>query len=148
MKKPRIAILGATGVVGREITKITEELDVEFESIKFLSSAKSAGSKVNFKGKEYTVEEATPDVFENVDIELAEKGYPLVPKRWGDTTVATVAYGYGISVSPLHVISAYSAVINGGIYHSPSILKNSPKAQNGHRVISFSTSSMVLASET
>ncbi|MBQ7284821.1 MAG: penicillin-binding protein 2 [Alphaproteobacteria bacterium] len=78
--------------------------------------------------------------FENVDIELAEKGYPLVPKRWGDTTVATVAYGYGISVSPLHVISAYSAVINGGIYHSPSILKNSPKAQNGHRVISFSTS--------
>ena len=31
MRKPRIAILGATGVVGREITKITEELNVEFE---------------------------------------------------------------------------------------------------------------------
>ena len=40
MKKARIAILGATGVVGREITKITEELGVEFESIKFLSSEK------------------------------------------------------------------------------------------------------------
>ena len=54
MRKPNIAILGATGVVGREITKITEELGVEFETIKFLSSAKSAGTKLTFKGKEYT----------------------------------------------------------------------------------------------
>lgn len=78
--------------------------------------------------------------FENVDIELAEKGRPLVPKRWSESTIATVAYGYGISVSPLHVISAYSAVINGGVYHSPSLIKDSPKAKNGHRVVSFSTS--------
>lgn len=74
MKKPNIAILGATGVVGREITKITEELNVEFESIKFLSSARSAGSKILFKGKEYTVEEATPEVFDNVDIVMASAG--------------------------------------------------------------------------
>ena len=39
MRKPQIAILGATGVVGREITKITEELGIEYKSIKFLSSA-------------------------------------------------------------------------------------------------------------
>ena len=58
MKKPRIAILGATGVVGREITKISEELNVEYESIRFFSSKKSAGSKLTFKGQEYTVEEA------------------------------------------------------------------------------------------
>ena len=51
MRKPRIAILGATGVVGREITKITDELGVEFESIKFLSSAKSAGTSSNFRIK-------------------------------------------------------------------------------------------------
>ena len=57
MRKPRIAVLGATGVVGREILKITEELGVEFESIRFLSSAKSAGSKLCFKGKEYTPDE-------------------------------------------------------------------------------------------
>ena len=71
MKKPRIAILGATGVVGREILKITEELGVEYESIRFLSSAKSAGSKLIFKGKEYTVEEAKPEIFDNVDIVMA-----------------------------------------------------------------------------
>ncbi|MBE7702684.1 MAG: aspartate-semialdehyde dehydrogenase [Cyanobacteria bacterium SIG28] len=74
MRKPNIAILGATGVVGREITKITEELNVEFESIKFLSSAKSAGTKITFKGKEYTVEEATPEVFEGIDIVMASAG--------------------------------------------------------------------------
>ena len=50
MRKPHIAILGATGVVGREITKITEELGVEYETIKFLSSAKSAGSKIMLMG--------------------------------------------------------------------------------------------------
>ena len=51
MRKPNIAILGATGVVGREITKIVDELKIEFNSIKFLSSAKSAGSEIEFQGK-------------------------------------------------------------------------------------------------
>ena len=50
MRKPRIAILGATGVVGREITKITEELNVEFESIRFLSSARSV-QKLHLRAK-------------------------------------------------------------------------------------------------
>ncbi len=90
MKKPRIAILGATGVVGREITKITEELNIEFETIKFLSSARSAGSKITFKNKEYTVEEASPEVFDNVDIVMASAGgstsqkfAPEIVKRGG-----------------------------------------------------------------
>ena len=74
MKKPRIAVLGATGVVGREILKITDELGVEFESIRFLSSAKSAGSTLNFKGKDYTVEEAVPEIFDDVDIVMASAG--------------------------------------------------------------------------
>ena len=39
-EKANIAVLGATGVVGREITKIIDELKVDFNTIKFLSSAK------------------------------------------------------------------------------------------------------------
>ena len=74
MKKPNIAILGATGVVGREITKITDELGIEFNTIKFLSSAKSAGTKLTFQGKEYTLEEATPDSFDGIDIVMASAG--------------------------------------------------------------------------
>ena len=74
MKKPNIAVLGATGVVGREITKIIEENNVPFNEIKFLASKKSAGNKMTFKGKEYTIIEATPEAFEGVNIVLASAG--------------------------------------------------------------------------
>ena len=90
MQKPNIAVLGATGVVGREILKIAQELDVQFNEIKFLSSAKSAGSKIEFKGKTYTVEEATPEAFDGVDIVMASAGgstsqkfAPEIVKRGG-----------------------------------------------------------------
>ncbi|MDD3237774.1 MAG: aspartate-semialdehyde dehydrogenase [Candidatus Gastranaerophilales bacterium] len=74
MKKPVIAVLGATGVVGREILSILEENNVEFIDIKFLASSKSAGKKITFKNKEYTIIEATPDAFEGVNIVLASAG--------------------------------------------------------------------------
>lgn len=87
---PNIAILGATGVVGREITKILNELNVPYNSIKFLSSAKSAGTKLEFQGKEYTVEEAKPESFDGVNIVLASAGgstsqkfAPEIVKRGG-----------------------------------------------------------------
>ena len=90
MRKPNIAILGATGVVGREITKIIDELKIDFNEIKFLSSAKSAGTKLEFQGKTYTVEEATPESFDGVNIVLASAGgstsqkfAPEIVKRGG-----------------------------------------------------------------
>ena len=90
MRKPNIAILGATGVVGREITKIIDELKIDFNEIKFLSSAKSAGSKIEFQGKAYTVEEAKPESFDGVNIVLASAGgttsklfAPEIVKRGG-----------------------------------------------------------------
>jgi aspartate-semialdehyde dehydrogenase len=88
--KPNIAILGATGVVGREITKIIDELKIEFNTIKFLSSAKSAGSKLTFQGREYIVEEAKPESFDGINIVLASAGggtskmfAPEIVKRGG-----------------------------------------------------------------
>ena len=90
MSKPNIAILGATGVVGREITKIVDELKIDFNEIKFLSSAKSAGTELEFQGKTYTVEEAKPESFDNVNIVLASAGAstsklfaPEIVKRGG-----------------------------------------------------------------
>ena len=90
MNKPNIAILGATGVVGREITKIVDELQIQFNEIKFLSSAKSAGSTLEFQGKTYTVEEAKPESFDSINIVLASAGAstsklfaPEIVKRGG-----------------------------------------------------------------
>ncbi|OGI02532.1 MAG: aspartate-semialdehyde dehydrogenase [Candidatus Melainabacteria bacterium GWF2_37_15] len=74
MSNPNIAILGATGVVGQEILKILEERNFLFNNIKFLASARSAGKEIEFKGKKYTIEEATPKAFEGVDIVLASAG--------------------------------------------------------------------------
>ena len=71
---PNIAVLGATGVVGREILNILEENKVEYNSIKFLASARSAGSTIEFKGEKHTVIEATPEAFEGVNICLASAG--------------------------------------------------------------------------
>jgi aspartate-semialdehyde dehydrogenase len=74
MKKPSIAILGATGVVGQKIRDILEERDFQFSNIKFLASAKSAGKSIKFKGKTYKVEEATPEAFDGVNIVLSSAG--------------------------------------------------------------------------
>ena len=74
MKKPHLAVLGATGVVGREILSILKENNVPYESIKFLASSKSAGKQLEFKGENHTVIEATPEAFEGVNIVLASAG--------------------------------------------------------------------------
>ncbi len=64
----KIAVVGATGLVGQEILKVIEEREVHFEELLLVASARSAGKKINFKGKEYTVigleeaVEAAPDI--------------------------------------------------------------------------------------
>ena len=71
---PNIAVLGATGVVGREILNILEENDVKYNSIKFLASSRSASSVIDFKGEKHTVIETNDDIFDNIDICLASAG--------------------------------------------------------------------------
>lgn len=74
MNRPNIAVLGATGVVGREILKVIEEIALPYNEIKLLSSARSAGTQMEFKGEMLTVEEATPESFVGVNIVLASAG--------------------------------------------------------------------------
>ena len=51
----RIAVVGATGLVGGEILEVMEERNVQFDELYLVASARSAGSKKTFKGKEYTL---------------------------------------------------------------------------------------------
>ncbi|GAA0221297.1 aspartate-semialdehyde dehydrogenase [Metaclostridioides mangenotii] len=71
MKKVNLAIVGATGMVGRTFLKVLEERNFPIDNLFLFSSAKSAGSKVNYAGKEYTVEELTQDSFTNRGIQIA-----------------------------------------------------------------------------
>ena len=70
MKNCNIAILGATGAVGREMLNVLEEYDIPVSRLKLLSSARSAGSKIPFRGEDLTVEEATDASFEGMDFVL------------------------------------------------------------------------------
>ena len=74
MKKVNLAIVGVTGAVGQEFLKLIEERNFPFESLKMLASSRSAGKKINFMGKEYTVEETTENSFDGVDIALFAGG--------------------------------------------------------------------------
>ena len=75
------------------------------------------------------------------DIELFELGTPLPPRHWGEIETMTVAYGHGMSVSPLHLATATAAIINGGILHRPTLVKiRDGVVPDGKRVISPETS--------
>ncbi len=69
-----LAVAGVTGAVGQEFLSILEQRDFPFDSFKALASIRSAGKKIEFKGKEYIVEELTKDSFEGIDIVLFSAG--------------------------------------------------------------------------
>ncbi|MFE5319545.1 aspartate-semialdehyde dehydrogenase [Paenibacillus sp. NPDC056579] len=69
-----VAVVGATGAVGEQIIRLLDERNFPIQQLKLLSSARSAGTKLQFKGQEITVEEATADSFRGVDIALFSAG--------------------------------------------------------------------------
>jgi len=69
-----VAIAGVTGAVGQEFLSIIEERDFPFDSLKVLASSRSAGKTIQFKGKEYIVEQLTEKSFDRVDIALFSAG--------------------------------------------------------------------------
>ena len=70
MKRYRIAILGASGAVGREMLKVLEERSLPIASLKLLASRRSAGKTLLFQGQPLTIEEADEHSFDDVDIVL------------------------------------------------------------------------------
>ncbi|MBM7694652.1 aspartate-semialdehyde dehydrogenase [Peribacillus deserti] len=69
-----IAVVGATGAVGQQMLRTLESRNFPIKNLTLLSSARSAGTKVTFKGEEYVVQEAAPDSFEGIDIALFSAG--------------------------------------------------------------------------
>ena len=70
MRACKVAVLGATGAVGREMLKVLEEYDIPISELRCLSSANSAGKTVQFKGRDYVLQEATEQSFEGMDFVL------------------------------------------------------------------------------
>jgi cell division protein FtsI (penicillin-binding protein 3) len=76
-------------------------------------------------------------------IELSAKGKPIWPTgNWSRVTNMTVGFGHGLSVTPLHLASAYAAMVNGGIWRPSTLMKLDPAdVPRGRRVFKESTSS-------
>ena len=74
MNKYRVAIVGATGLVGQEFIKVLEQRNFPMASILLLASDRSAGKKLFVNHREIEVEETTPESFKKVDIALFSAG--------------------------------------------------------------------------
>lgn len=83
-KPVNVAILGATGRVGQELISVLEERDFPVDRFVPLASARSANSKVRFKGEEYDVVEVSEETFKGIDIVLASAG-ASVSEKWVKT---------------------------------------------------------------
>ncbi len=74
MKEYNVAVVGATGEVGKTMREILEERNFPVKNIKLLASERSAGTEVEFKGEKVVVEKLTKDSFKGVDIALFSAG--------------------------------------------------------------------------
>ncbi len=71
MRKYNIAVVGATGAVGEEIFRVLEEVDFPVGDVLPLSSARSAGMEIEFKGEKYKVKELTESTFQEYEVDIA-----------------------------------------------------------------------------
>jgi len=93
MKKANIAVVGATGMVGRTFLKVLEDRDFPYENLYLFASARSVGKELTCKGKTYKVEELTETSFDrDIDIALFSAG--------GETSkrFAPIAAAKGVTV--------------------------------------------------
>lgn len=78
-----------------------------------------------------------------VPIALSERAAPLVPSPWRDINTITASYGHGISVTPLHLVRAFSGIVNGGALPALHVVKGEHDEMRP-RIVSEETSERML----
>lgn len=58
-----------------------------------------------------------------VSCELAETQHPIYPRHWTEASAMTISFGHGIALSPLHLITVMSGILNDGILNMPTLIK-------------------------
>ena len=128
MKQYRVAILGATGAVGQEMMKVLEEQNFPVSELKLLASSRSAGKTLYFQGKPITIEEATEESFDNIDIvlgaaenDIAKRFLPAAAKKGAVVIDNSSAYRLDPNV-PLVVpeVNPQDAFAHHGIIANPN----------------------------
>ena len=127
-KKYNVAVLGATGMVGKVMMKVLEERKFPIDRFLPLASSRTAGTKVTFRGKKYTVMEAKPASFEGIDIGLFSAGakisQDLAPEavKRGAVVIDNTSYFRMDPGVPLVVpeVNAYDLKWHKGIIANPN----------------------------
>ena len=73
-KEYRVAVVGATGAVGRAMRSILAERDFPVKQLVALATAKSAGMRLDYQGDEVICQELTPESFKGIDLALFSAG--------------------------------------------------------------------------
>ncbi len=80
------------------------------------------------------------------EVELPEVATPIVPSPWRDINTMTIGYGLGVAVTPLQLAAAVAAIVNGGVFHPPTVIRRAPDDPGlGRRVIAGRTSQWMRA---
>jgi len=87
MTEPNVAILGATGVVGRAMIEVLEQREFPMSKLTLLASPRSAGTKLTFRGEPIEVQAVSEELFEGVDIALFSAGSGT-SKEWAPKAAA------------------------------------------------------------
>ena len=83
-------------------------------------------------------------LLDRAPIELTESAAPVVPRNWGDSTLASLSFGYGIMPTPVQLAAAMGSLLNGGEYVPLSLRKGGAVGAERRRVVSERTSLVML----
>lgn len=72
---------------------------------------------------------------DRASIELPERGHPIVPRHWRDVNTMTISYGYGIAISPLHLLNSVASVVGDGCRKQATLIKGAQSEQPCDRVV-------------
>jgi len=102
-----------------------------------IASAKMAADIVGPEGQKQFFDKI--GFLKPLNTQLPEVAGPLWPRQWARISAMTIAFGHGLSVTPLHLATGSSAMINGGMLYMPSFVKRNGPPE-GRRVIKKETS--------
>lgn len=111
----KLAIVGATGLVGQEVLKVIDERNIEFDELYLIASAKSVGQKLKFKGKEYT-------------IKSIEEGCEIAP----DVAIFSAGGGTSLEWAPKYADKGTIVIDNSSAWRMDSTKKLVVPEINGH----------------
>lgn len=80
-----------------------------------------------------------------LELPAARIANPVKPPRWSEISTITISYGHGLSISPLHLATAYATLLGGGTKVTPTLLRRDTPMPQGERVVTPEISQALLA---